>query len=275
VILVIFFGALFSDYWPVLAPAGLRLFNSARSVGATAWQSKYFEVHNNSDASDGQVSLMVKTLEKQYEAIRAYTRFSPPGRLEVLVVNGHSPAMIDGSQLVINYNSGSMDMTLAPFFLTVMIEQIDVDLSGKIVPLGGQALQVVEASGLGSPLIRQPLDDWAVLLRQEKAYLPLEDAWKVQMPNDESGYYDLMRAMLETGSFMRWFTTKYGLDAALQVVRGQAVEDVTGKSLTANEAEWLKTLDGQTIEPKACDAVIPTDSLFSLLCKKLDVVPHP
>jgi hypothetical protein len=269
IILVIFFGALLFDYWPSLAPGVLRMFNSARSVGATTTQSKYFVVRNNSQASDSQLAELVQILEKQYAAISAYTRSKPASRLPVLVVDGSGPAMLDGSQLVISYNSGQMNLDLAPFFLVVMVEQVDVDLSGSITPLGGQALQVVEASGLGDGLIRQPLDDWIVLLRQSKAYLPLDQAWKVPMPNSDSGYYDLMRGVLETGSFMRWFTAEYGLEAAQQVARGQAVENVTGKTLQENEAEWLKSLDQQTIQPKACAEVIPNGSLFSLLCKKM------
>jgi len=273
IVLTIFFGALLYDYWPSLVPAVLRLFNSARSVGATTTESRYFEVHNNSDASEGQVGLVMKTLEKQYEAISAYTRSKPAARLPVLVVNGRGPAVIDGSQLVINYDNGQMDIDLAPFFLVIMVQQIEINTAGEIVPLGGQALQVVEAAGLGEALIRQPLDSWAVLLRQNKAYIPLDEAWKVQLPNHDNGYYDLLRALLETGSFMRWFTEEYGLDAAQQVARGEAVENVTGKSLSENETEWLKLLDEQKIEPKSCDVVIPQDTMFSLLCRKLNETP--
>ncbi len=269
-VLAAFWGALLYDYWPALLPAALRLFNSARSVGAQTLESPYFEVHNNSAASEDQVRSLVKTLEQQYKAIRAYTQTKPAGKLQVLLVDGSGPALVDGSQMVISYDNGLMDIDLAPLYLAVLIQGIPVDLTGGLVPGGGQSLQVVEAAGLGDGLIRQPLDAWTVLLRQSNAYVPLEEAWIVTMPNNDDGYYLLMRAMLESGSFMGWFSTQYGLDAAQRVARGEGVDAASGKSFGENEAEWLQWLDQQKIQPQACDAAIPQETLFRLICRKLD-----
>jgi hypothetical protein len=269
-ILTLFWGAILYSYWPSLAPAALHLINATRSAGAPTMESRHFQVHNTSSASESQVEGLIQTLDNQYRVITSYTRSRPPGQLEVLVVNGHGPAVIDGPQLVINFDGDQMDTTLVPFFMVFLIEDIKINPAGEIVAPGGQALQVVEAAGLGNQLIRQPLDAWTVLLRQRNGYLPLEKAWKVSVPNDDASLYSLLRALLESGSFMRWFTVKYGLDAAQRVARGETVEDVSGKSLAENEVEWLQWLDGQKIQPKPCEVAIPKDSVFRTICTNLD-----
>ncbi len=269
VILAVFWGAVLYNYWPALVPAGLRLLNTARTVGAATMESSDFEVHNNSDASDSQIQTMVNTFQKQYQAISKYTKTKPKSKLQLLVVNGHGPALVDGEQIVINYDKGLVDTELVPLYLAVLTQNIPINPSGGLIPAGGEALHVVEAAGLGNPLIRQPLDSWAALIRQSKAYVPLDEAWQATMPNSDEGYYLLMRGMLESGSFMGWFSAKYGLDAAQRVARGEDIQAASGKTLGANEKEWLQGLDHQKTRPKACDTVIPEDSLFRLLCKKL------
>ncbi len=270
IVLAIFWSAILHDYWPSLAPAALRLVNATRSVGAATMESSYFEVHNKSAASESQVQAMIQELNRQYLAIRQVTGASPAGQVQVLVVNGHGPVLIDGEQLVVNDDNGKIDTSLAPFFLVFLIDDIKINPAGEIAAPGGYALQVVEAAGLGQNLIRQPLDAWTVLLRQRNAYVPLDDAWKVVVPNDENSLYALLRAMLESGSFMRWFAGKYGLDAARRVARGETVQDVTGRTLAENEADWLKALDTKKIQPKACETVIPPESVFRIICTKME-----
>jgi hypothetical protein len=269
-ILAVFWGALLHDYWPAVLSAALRVFNNARSVGAETLENPYFEVRNNSYASEEQVREVLKKLEQQYQIISAYTQTRPTQKIQVLMVNGSGPALVDGSQIVISYDNGLTDYDLVPLFLAVMVQDIPINPAGGLVPGGGQSLQVVERTGLGENLLRQPLDSWSVLLRKSNAYLPLEEAWAATMPNDENGYYLFMRAMLESGSFMNWFTKQYGLDAAQRVARGEGVDVVSGKSLAQNEAEWLRWLDKQKIEPIPCEEAIPQESIFRLICRKLD-----
>lgn len=77
IILALFWGAIIYEYWPELASVAMRLFNSARSVGAETIQSQYFEVLNNSNASDRQVRTVVTELETEYKAIIQYMENIP------------------------------------------------------------------------------------------------------------------------------------------------------------------------------------------------------
>lgn len=274
IVLAIFWSAILSDYWPSLAPAALRLINTTRAAGAPTMESTHFKVSNNSMASEAQVQEMIRALDKQYAAITRYTRATAPDQLPVLIVNGLGPAVIDGPQIMVNFDNGQIDTSLVPFFLVFLIEEIPINPAGEIAAPGGHALQVVEATGLGDELIRQPLNAWTLLLRQSHAYMPLEEAWKVEAPNDEESLYNLLRAMLESGSFMRWFTAKYGLDTAQRVARGETIENATGKSLAENEAEWLKWLDRQKVHPKPCEEVVPADRFIFIICKELAEAPQ-
>jgi hypothetical protein len=274
-ILLIFFSAMFAEYWSDILPGIMHLFNSARSVGAEKVESQVFDISNNSNASQGQVMQMAGTLERQYKAISAYVKMTPTEKLPVLIVNGRSPALMDGTQLVINYDDGHMDIDLAPLFLVLMIEGMPLSMDGGLVILGGYGLQVAEASGQGELLTRQPVDNWAVLFRQKNAYMPLEEALKARVPNDEPSGYQFIRAILESGSFMKWFTSQYGLDAARALAQGEEISSLTGKTLAENETEWLKVLSANpAIQPKACTAVVPGGSLFSILCKYLDQISN-
>jgi len=274
IVLLAFWGILLYDYWPELVPAALRMVNSARSVGAVEMESKYFQVMNNSHATRSQVKTVVTAMEKQYEAISQYTKMAPSDRIAVLIVNGEGPAMIDGAQIVLNYDNGKMDTSLVPLYLVVMIENIRIDLTEGIVPSGGYGLQVLEDAGLGEPLIRQPLDSWTVLFQQIDGYLPLDEAWFVGVPNDDNSIYTLMRAMLESGSFLHWFSGQYGPDNTRSLVNGESsIESISGKSLAENEREWLNSLSQKKITPKSCQSVIPKSSLFFLMCRKIQEKP--
>ena len=173
VILAIFWGALIADYWPDLLSGAMRIFNTMRTVGATEEQSQFFEVRNNSNASVSQVRGVLKKLDSEYGTIIRYTKTDPPNRPKILFVNGRGWTIMDGAELVINYDNGVMDTNLAPLFLVLMSENIQFTPAQGLVAQGGHALQVVEASGLGDSLLRQPLDNWVALLRQENAYVPL------------------------------------------------------------------------------------------------------
>ena len=82
-----------------------------------------------------------------------------------------------------------------------------------------------------------------------------------------------MLAVLEGGSFMRWYSDTYGMEATQRVARGETVESVSGKSLVKNETEWLKALDAKHIEPRPCEVVVPKENIFNLLCRKLSEKP--
>lgn len=268
-VLVIFFSALLVEYWSELVPGFLRLFNATRTLGAETVESENFDVRNNSRASQAQVSGMVRELERQYTAISAYTGQAPPEKLQVLVVDGQGYSLMDGEQVVINYANGRFDTDLAPLFLVFLIEEMPFDLNAGLVLRGGHALQVIEAAGQGEPLLRQPLDAWVVLIREKGAYLPLEEAWLSRVPNDEKSGALFIRAMLESGSFMGWFTGEFGLESARALVQGEDIAALTGKTIDENEAAWLQALEAKAIQPQPCWTVIPRGSFFGILCKDM------
>jgi hypothetical protein len=270
-ILTAFFGAIISDYWSELLPGVMYLFNSARSVGAETVESQVFAVRNSSNATQAQVVAVVHTLENQFTAISRYVKMAPTEKLPLLIVNGRGPAMMDGTELVINYSDGVMDTDLAPLFLVLMIEEQPLNMDGGLVVMGGYGLHVVEASDQGKQLTRQTLDSWTVLLRKKNAYLPLEEALNARVPNDELSGYIFIRALLESGSFMKWFTSQYGLDATRAYARGGDIAALTGKALEANETQWLDTIAADaSIHPRSCGSVVPQSSLFRILCMGLD-----
>lgn len=272
-VLVIFFGAILVDYWSELLPGVLSLLNSARSVGAESVESKVFDVRNSSNATPAQVGKLVNSLENQAAAISQTVNVAPSEKLRVLIVNGRGPALLNGQELVINYADGMMDTDLAPLYLVLMIEGIPLKMDDSLVLLAGYGLHVVEEAGQGSQLIRQPLDSWTVLLQKRNAYLPLEEALRARVPNDESSGYVFIRAMLESGSFMKWFARQSGLDASRALAQGEDIVTLSGKSLAENEAEWLESIStSQTIQPKSCKTIVPQGSLFGILCKGLDGV---
>lgn len=269
-VLAIFWSALFYEYWPDLLQVAAHAVNRTREIGSKPIKNPYFEARNASSASDGQVMASLTVLEKQYKAITSYLKVTPLEPLPVVFINGSLPTFDDDSQLVINVDQDIIDTNLAPVFMVLMVEKIKVNLAGQFIPAGGYALQVVEAAGLGQPLTWQPLDAWVVLLRSRQAYIPLEEAWVMKVPSDDNGAYYLLRAMLESGSFMRWMSARYHLGSARLIANGEPVEKVTGKTLVENEAEWLAELESRQIHPKACAEVVPTGNMFRFMCEKMD-----
>lgn len=269
-ILAVFWGAVLYDYWPDLLQTFTRAVNATRVIGSKPLQSRYFEIRNLSSASDSQIAAAVAVLDKQYETLTRYLKTIPPNPLPLLFVNGSGPAFDDGSQLVINDDKGVINTDLAPVFMALMIDDIKVDLAGSYISAGGYALSVGEASGLGSRMTWQPLDAWVVLLRRHRVYMPLQEAWAMKVPSDDNGAYSLVRAILESGSFMRWFADRYGLSAARLVAHGEAIEKVSGNDLAWNEAQWLASLESQHLQPKACADVLPEESMFRFICVKID-----
>jgi hypothetical protein len=291
-ILGLFWGSVLREYWPDLVPGVMQTLNLARSVGAETVPSRYFDVKNNSNASEGQVQQVVTGLEDEYTVLYSYllsqdvgipatganvstasggsTAGKNDGKLPLLIVNGEGPAVADGENLIINNNNGYMDTSLAPLYMVIMLEGLPLDMSSGLVPAGGHALQVVEAAGLGQQITYQSLDDWAVLLRRNGNYLALKDAWPLGMPGNDQGTYDLIRGVLEAGSFMHWVTTQYGIDTAERLAEGDDIGDLTGKSLEENESAWLAALDKQPVNPKPCYEIVPKDSKFYDFCAKID-----
>jgi hypothetical protein len=291
-VLGLFWGSVLREYWPDMVPGLMQTLNMARSVGAESIPSQYFDVRNNSKASEGRVQQMVAGLENEYNVLYSYllsqdvaipvtganattapdssTTGEDDGKLPLLVVNGAGPAVADGENLVINYDDGYMDTSLAPLYMVIMLEGLPLDMSSGLVPAGGHALQVVESAGLGLKITYQPLDDWAVLLRRNGNYLPLSEAWPLGMPGNDAGTYDLLRGVLEAGSFMHWFTAQYGIDTAQRMAEGADILEITGKTLEENERAWLAVLDKQPLDPKPCRAVVPRDSMFYEFCAKID-----
>lgn len=267
--LIIFFGALITSYWTDLLSTAMRLVDSARAVGAENAESLFFVVRNSSNASPEQVRTLLNTLETQYRAISAYTKMSAPQKLPILIVNGTTPALLDGEQLVINFHDGKMESDLDPLYLVFMNEGLSLNVNAGLAAQTGHALQVVEAAGLGDGLIRQPLDAWVVLIRERKAYIPLDQAWAAPMPMDEQSGYTFFRAALEGGSFMKWFTAQYGLDTARQAAQGQNIAGLAGKPMRDLESAWLKYLDDKPAQPRKCSAVFPMENLFAILCRGL------
>jgi len=278
-VLILFWGAVIAEYWPDLAAAGLRLANAARSGGAETVESRYFEISSTSNAGSEQLAALVSELEAQVEALSDYLDAEPGAaagvgaaeKIRVLIVNGRGLALMDGAQITIPYENGCMESSLVPLYLVFFIEGLELRPAGGLVPAAGFALHAVEAAGLGGELTRQPLDHWAALLRQNGDYLPLEQAWTMSVPDNDSGAARFMRAALEAGSFMGWVSRQYGFETARAAARGAPaggeLQALTGKSLAQMEAEWLRWLDAQPVTPQPCASVIDKTSELFLLCR--------
>jgi hypothetical protein len=268
-IFLAFLGAVAYTTWPQLVPGAFHLVQSVRAIGAEKVESRYFDVRNNSDASQTQVDFMVRTLEADYEAINAFLGAPGQSRIPVLLTNGSGPALADGVQLNVFYDRGVIDLDSAPFFLVLLGDGQPVTPDRDLFVQAGFSLYVVEEIGRAQGLIGQPTDAWVELFRRRGALLPLSQAWTIGLPSNADSAYDAARAAVEGASFMRWVARTYGLQAARNLRNGMSPEAVTGLALEEAEKQWLDAVAAQNIQPKSCLLALPSGSPALSFCKRL------
>ncbi len=264
-----FLGAVVYTSWPQLVPGIFHLVQSVRAIGAEKVESRYFDVRNNSDASQTQVDFMVRTLEADYEAINAFLGAPSQGRIPVLLTNGSGPALADGVQLNVFYDRGVINLDSAPFFLVLLGDGQPVTTDRDLFVQAGFSLYIVEEIGRAQGLIGQPTDAWVELFRRQEALLPLSQAWTIGLPADEDSAYEAARAAVEGASFMRWVARTYGLQAARNLRNGMSLEEVTGLALEESEKRWLDSLAAQALQPKSCLLALPSGSPVLSFCRRL------
>ncbi|HUW15253.1 MAG TPA: hypothetical protein VM537_36400, partial [Anaerolineae bacterium] len=64
--LLLFWSAIGYGFWPELAPRLLLLVQPMRGIGAEEVESQYFDLRNNSTASDRQVQRLLERMEQDY-----------------------------------------------------------------------------------------------------------------------------------------------------------------------------------------------------------------
>ena len=267
-LLVAFWAGLAYTFWPELAPALLRLVQSARGVGATQIESTYLEVRNNSSAGETEVREAVARLDADVEAIQAYLGRETDYRIPVLIADGTGPALTDGLRLTVLHDDGVIDLSTAPFLLVLLSE------GGLTVPglnlfvEGGFAVYVAEEIGRAEGLLGQPADAWTVLLRQCGAWMPLADAWEVGVPTSEAEMSDAMRVLLEAGSFVRWVAETAGAERVQELRDGLSLEDSMGLSFAQAEQAWLEAVDARALHPRPCALAVPEGSLYRGFCEQ-------
>jgi len=264
-----FLGAVAYTTWPQLVPGVFHLVQSVRAIGAEKVESRYFDVRNNSDASQAQVDFMVRTLEADYEAINAFLGSPGQGRIPVLLTNGSGPALADGTQLNVFYDRGVINLDSAPFFLVLLGDGKPVTPDRDLFVQAGFSLYVVEEIGRAQGLIGQPTDAWVELLRRRGALLPLSQAWTIGLPSNEESAYNTVRAAVEGASFMRWVARTYDLQAARNLRDGLSPEAVIGLSPDEAEKGWLDSVAAQALQPKSCLLALPSGSPALSLCRRL------
>ena len=265
--LLLFWSAIGYGLVPEFAPRLLRMAQPLRGVGAEQVESQYFAVRNNSQASDRQVQRMVEQLEQDYVALAAFLGRQPEGPIPVLLTDGAAPSYAEGGTLNIFYNQGVIGMDTVPFFLASLIAGPS---SGSLFFDLGLSLYAVEETQLAQGLTGQPADAWVVLLQQEEALIPLEEAWTVEMPGDEQGLYDFFRAMMEGGSFVRWLIEQRGWDTVWAIRAGGDPQARLGMPLYQAEEEWLAAVAAKDLRPKPCLLAIPGSPVFRGLCQQLE-----
>jgi len=270
VVLLAFLGAVGYTFWPQLLPIYLGLVGKTQSIGAETIESKYFEVRNNSRASQPQLKMAIRTLEADYEAIVQFTGQRPENPITVLFTDGEGMAFAEGDQLTVYYNNGIIELGSAPFFLVFLTSGRLFLTEGNLFLYAGYAIYVTEEVGRAEEFIRQSSDNWVTLFRQKDALLPLTEAVQTVEPTDEDTAYDFIRAILEWASFLRWVAQTYDADALIELLDGQSIENVTGFSLDEAQSAWLEALTAQNIQPKPCRMVASYASLIGLICEKLD-----
>jgi hypothetical protein len=266
---LIFWSAVGYGFWPDLAPRLLRLVQPLRVVGAEKIESQYFDVRNNSSASERQVQRMVERLEQDYVTLTAFLGREPQGRITVLLTDGVAPAYADGRTLYVFYDQGVIDLSTAPFFLAVIVGGSS---SGSNLVDLGFALYAVEETGLAEGITGQSADAWVVFLQQQEALVPLEEAWSIsaEVVETEGALLDFLRAVMEGGSFMRWVVETHGQDAAWALRAGGDVETILGAPLYQAEEAWLAAVAAKGLQPKPCLMVVPGHAVFRGICEQLE-----
>jgi hypothetical protein len=241
---------------------------SARGLGAQQVGSRYFHVRNRSSADQARVRTAVQTLEADYEAIQAYLGNSSGYPVPVLITDGPGPSLTDGTRLDLFYDGQAIDLGPAPLFL-VMLWEGDLSLPDmNLFVQAGAAVYVVEEIGRARPLIGQSTDAWVALFCQRGTLLPLSEAWKVELTGEDLA--QLLRASLESGSFMRWVADGYGREAVQDLRNGLSIEDVTGLSLDEAEQAWLASVAAKALHPQPCAQAVPERSFLRGFCGQLD-----
>jgi hypothetical protein len=267
-LLVAFWGAIGYTFWPEIVPGLLRVVQSARGLGAQEIESRYFYVRDRSSADQARIRTAVQTLEADYEAIQAYLGGSSGYPIPVLITDGPGPSLTDGTRLDLFYDGQAIDLGPAPFFLVLLWEG-DLSLPDmNLFVQAGAAVHVVEEIGRARPLIGQSTDAWVALFRQRGTLLPLSEAWKVELAGDDLP--QLLRASLESGSFMRWVADGYGREAVQDLRNGLSVEDVTGLSIDEAEQAWLASVAAKALHPQPCAQAVPERSFLHGFCGQLE-----
>ena len=265
--LLLFWSGIGYGLWPDFAPRLLRWVQPLRGVGAEEVESQYFDVRNNTAASDRQVLRLVERLEQDYVTLAAFLGREPEGAIPVLLTDGNAPAYADRGTLYVFYDDGVISLDTAPFFLASLIAGPS---SGSLFFDLGLSFYAVEETGLAGGLTGQPADAWVVLLQQKEALIPLREAQSIAMPQDEEGLFDFFRAMMEGGSFARWLVGEYGWDAAWELRDGGDPEAVIGVPLYQAEEKWLAAIAAQDLRPKSCLLAVPGHAVFRGLCRQLE-----
>jgi hypothetical protein len=269
-VLLGFWAALGYTYWPEISVALLRVVQSARSVGATEVESTCFSVQDGSSADEALVRKVIAQLEADHAAIQGFVRNETGYRVPVLIADGQGPAWTDGVRLNLYHDQGVIDLSTAPFFL-VLLREGYLSLPGTNLFLeGGYAVYVVEGIGRAQGLLGQSSDAWVTLWVQGDTFLPLAEAWGVELPQGEHQVADVLRALLEGASFVRWMAGAYGLDAVQDLRHGLSIKDVTGLSFPAAERAWLHDLSPHALRSLPCAEMVPRDSILSTYCEELD-----
>jgi len=264
--LLIFWSAIGYGFWPELAPRLLYWVQPLRGVGAEEVESQYFEVRNNSSASERHVQRMIERLERDYVTLAAFLGRQPDAPIPVLLTDGNAPAYADRGTLYVFYDQGVINLDTAPFFLASLIAGPP---TGSLLFDWGLSFYAVEETGLAAGLTGQSADAWVVLLQQEEALIPLEETRSVEMPKNEQGLFDFFRALVEGGSFMRWLVEEHGWEAAWELHHGGEPEDVLGLPLHRAEADWLAAVAAQDLDPKPCLLAVPSHPAFRGVCQQL------
>jgi hypothetical protein len=272
-VLLGFWGALSYTYWPEILATLLRVAQSARGVGATEVESAYFYVRDGSSADEALVRKAISQLEADRVAIQGFVGDETGYRVPVLIANGQGPAWTDGVRLNLFHNRGAIDTSTAPFFL-VLLREGDLSVPGtNLFVEGGYTVYVVEGIGRAQDLLGQPSDAWVTLWMQNGTFLPLAEAWAVELPRGGGQMADALRALLEGGSFVRWVASTYGLDAVQDLRYGLSLEDVIGLSLPEAERAWLHDVASRAPRPRPCAEAVPQGSILRDYCEALDAPP--